>query len=362
MASLLSVIVPTFNRAYCVARSIDSALSQTWRNVEVVVVDDGSTDGTPDLMKQRYGGDTRVRYIRQENTGVSGARNTALRLAQGDYIAFLDSDDLWSPWKAELQIRCLEALPGVGMVWTDMEAVDESGAVVNPRYLRTMYSAYGEVSQQDLFSSTESLGRIWPKRPAACLEASVFSGDIFSCMILGNLVHTSTVMLTRERFSKVKFFREDLRVSGEDYDYHLRTCREGLVAFVDVASIRYQTGRGDQLTRPGMGRWVSQNFLNTILPAIERDRARITLPQARLDAVVAEAYSWLGSELLHAQAPGSFRALWNSFKLHRDARTGMLLLASCMPSGWFPTLQALKRAVWHTGRSTQAKQQANRVA
>ena len=82
--SLVSVIVPTYNRAYCLCRALDSALAQTHRALEVIVIDDGSTDGTSALISERYGLDPRVRYIWQENTGVSRARNTGLDASRGD--------------------------------------------------------------------------------------------------------------------------------------------------------------------------------------------------------------------------------------------------------------------------------------
>src|SRR5436190_15605234 len=140
--SLVSIIVPTYNRAYCIEKTLDSALAQTHGDLEIVVVDDGSTDDTEALMARRYGAEPRVRYIRQANTGVTGARNHGLREARGDYIAFLDSDDLWLPWKLEAQLACLAAVPEAGMVWTDMDAMNTDGAVVAPRYLTTMYNAY----------------------------------------------------------------------------------------------------------------------------------------------------------------------------------------------------------------------------
>src|SRR5438477_5016826 len=111
MSDLVTAIIPSFNRAHCIARAVDSALNQTHSPVEVVVVDDGSTDGTGDLMSRVYGSNARVRYVRQQNRGVSAARNVAIGLARGDYIAFLDSDDTWEPWKLQLQLGCLRSLP-----------------------------------------------------------------------------------------------------------------------------------------------------------------------------------------------------------------------------------------------------------
>jgi glycosyltransferase involved in cell wall biosynthesis len=98
---VVTVLIPTYNRAYCLARAIDSALAQSYPHLEVLIVDDGSTDSTRKLVEGTYGGDRRVRYLYQPNGGVSSARNHGLRQARGDYVAFLDSDDVWKPWKLQ---------------------------------------------------------------------------------------------------------------------------------------------------------------------------------------------------------------------------------------------------------------------
>lgn len=100
----VSVIIPTFNRAHCIARSVQSVLAQTFQDLEVIVVDDGSTDDTGEILA---GFGDRIRVIRQENAGVGAARNTGMRAARGDWIAFQDSDDVWVPGKLERQIECL---------------------------------------------------------------------------------------------------------------------------------------------------------------------------------------------------------------------------------------------------------------
>ncbi|HTS19485.1 MAG TPA: glycosyltransferase family A protein [Verrucomicrobiae bacterium] len=100
----VSVIIPTFNRERCVGRAVDSVLAQTFQDIEVIVVDDGSTDSTTNVLS-RFG--NRIRLIRQENRGVSSARNTGIRAASGKWLAFLDSDDEWHPRKLERQVDCL---------------------------------------------------------------------------------------------------------------------------------------------------------------------------------------------------------------------------------------------------------------
>ncbi len=100
-APLISVIIPTFNRSYCLAETLDSVLRQSFKNYELIVVDDGSTDATPQLLDQYAG---RLAHLQTSHAGPSAARNAGIGMARGDYIAFLDSDDLWAPRKLERQV------------------------------------------------------------------------------------------------------------------------------------------------------------------------------------------------------------------------------------------------------------------
>ena len=114
MATLVSLIIPTYNRADLVGEAIESALRQTYPAREVIVVDDGSTDGTPEVLA-RYG--DAIRWVRTPNRGCAAARNTGVGLARGDYLAFVDSDDLVLPDKLAAQVPVLEAHPEVGFVY-----------------------------------------------------------------------------------------------------------------------------------------------------------------------------------------------------------------------------------------------------
>ncbi len=114
----VSVIIPTYNRCSQVFRAIDCALAQTLPVDEIIVVDDGSTDGTADSVERHYG--SQVRVLRQANSGVSAARNLGIREASGEWIALLDSDDWWDPKKLRLQFAAIECLGGVpGVCFTD---------------------------------------------------------------------------------------------------------------------------------------------------------------------------------------------------------------------------------------------------
>ena len=121
----VSVVIPTYNRQRLVQDTIDSVLRQTYGDLEVVVIDDGSTDDTRQVLQDRYG--TRIRYVYQPNQGESVARNHGIALAGGEYVAFVDSDDLWHPQKIERQVEVFGADPGVGLVSTQAYWINYQG-------------------------------------------------------------------------------------------------------------------------------------------------------------------------------------------------------------------------------------------
>jgi glycosyltransferase involved in cell wall biosynthesis len=350
--SLVSVVIPTYNRAYCLPRAIDSVLGQTHPEVDVIVVDDGSKDDTAEMMRARYGGDRRVRYHHQQNKGISGARNTGLGMVIGNYVALLDSDDEWEPWKLELQVGCMRAHPEIGMTWTDMVAVDADGKVLNPAFLRTMYRAYRWYpTTESLFGGGEPIDKLVPRARDVAPRRHVYTGDIGSQMVMGNLVHTSTVVLTRERAAAVKGFSEELRQSGEDFDYHLRTCRLGPVGYLDVSSIRYHIGRSDQAS--SLSTEMARNFLRTIEPILANERDSIKLPRKMQDIVLAEAHAWLGETLLEKGDDGGARHhLLRSLVIRPgQPRAARLFLGSFLP----PPLRTRVRSLYRTVRGMPAR-------
>jgi len=333
---LVSVVIPTFNRATLLCRAVDSALGQTHPNMEVVLVDDGSTDDTPSVVQSHYGNEARVKYIRVANGGVSKARNIGIAAATGDFVGFLDSDDYWLPWKTELQLRCLQLAPHAGMIWSDMDAVNGAGEVVHERYLRKMYTAHAELVAEGipLFTDVRTMSARELGIPGLETDFALGQGTIFSQMIIGSVVHTSTTLLRRERLNKVRGFREDLKVSGEDYDFHLRTCREGPVAFADIPTIGYTVGRSDQLTAAAYVVHIAQNSLRTLEPILAESRHLIKLPPKRVDRVLAGKHAWVAKELLELGRRKEARS--HAFKsvLHSPAepRRYALLGACVLPA------------------------------
>ena len=134
MGPRVSVIIATYNRVGFIKDAVQSVLDQTFQDLEVIVVDDGSTDGTGELFATIP--DERVRYFYQANRGRSNARNEALRRARGEYIAFLDSDDIYLPDKIGMQVDYLDSHPETGMIYTSAYCIDDAG-----RLLRHVYKA-----------------------------------------------------------------------------------------------------------------------------------------------------------------------------------------------------------------------------
>lgn len=324
---LVSVVIPTYNRAARLLRAVGSALAQTHPDVEVVVVDDGSTDGTHDVLTERMSGDSRVRYLDRPNGGPAAARNTGLDAARGDYVAFLDSDDEWLPWKLEFELACLDRLPAAGMVWTDMRAVDGDGRMIADRYLRTMYRHYADIRLASVFSGAITI----PAGVAAASpSARAWHGDAFRAMLGGNLVHTSTVLLRAGRAASVGGFDEALTVTGEDFDFHLRTCRLGPVAFADVPTTIYRVGAPDQLTLDEHMVPMAKNYLRTITKALA-DTDFLTDRERR--EALGTAHAWLGEELVaagnRAAAQPHLRA---GLRGPRKIKTAALLAIAMVPS------------------------------
>ena len=123
---LVSIIIPSWNTAAYVGEAVDSALAQTYPNIEIIVVDDGSTDNTKELL-QPYADAGKIHYVYQANKGLAGARNTGIRMAKGEYIAFLDDDDEWLPAKLDRQVAFLDADHSVSMVFCKEWLMDAEG-------------------------------------------------------------------------------------------------------------------------------------------------------------------------------------------------------------------------------------------
>jgi glycosyltransferase involved in cell wall biosynthesis len=158
---LVSVVIPTYNYGHYIGETVESALGQTYSPIEIIVVDDGSTDDTQERLTV-YG--DRVRYIHQQNRGLSAARNTGIQTAQGEFVALLDSDDLWLPDKVKRQVTVAIQQPDIGLVATERFAIDETGRRLDYVTGRCSREGFCELTARELlefpaFSPSSVLAR-----------------------------------------------------------------------------------------------------------------------------------------------------------------------------------------------------------
>lgn len=242
MVPRVSIIIPTYNRAEMVREAVASVLAQTCRDFEVVVVDDASTDGTAAALAEWR----EVQVIRHPyRRGVSAARNTGIQTARGEWLAFLDSDDLWLPAKLARQMAYLLARPGLFLCQTDETWVRRGARVNKP------------------LSHRKVAGRIFLPSLARCV------------------VSPSAVILHRRLIEAHGGFDETLP-AAEDYDLWLRLSWRYEVGLVDESLVIKRGGHADQLSRQwGLDRWRIQALVKLLgepdLPQTYAEAARRTL-------------------------------------------------------------------------------------
>lgn len=205
---LVTAIIPTYNRAWAIIRALDSVLEQTYPALEIIVVDDGSTDNTAEVLAPYL---EKITLLSTNNSGVSAARNVGIKKSTGKFVAFLDSDDQWTPDKIDCQVDFFHKHPEAMICQTE-EIWIRKGKRVNPKFKH--------------------------KKP---------SGMIFEPSLELCLVSPSAVMMRREFFDIKGFFNENLPAC-EDYDLWLRTATDMPVYLVDTPCTIKHGGHEDQLS------------------------------------------------------------------------------------------------------------------
>ena len=346
----MSVLIPTYNRAYILGQTLDSVLAQTYRPMEVIVVDDGSTDGTRELV-ERYG--DAVHYIYQPNAGLAAARNTGLKAARGEFIALQDSDDQWAPWKLGAQVGLMRRFPDLALVWTDMTAVDPQGHVVRENHLATMYDVYRTFDWKAHLPATGTLGELVPDAPADVAGARVRRGDIFSAMFMGNLVHPPVAMMRRQHVARTGGLDETYAWTCEDYEFFWRVAREGSGALIEAPGMRYRVEAADQLTKPDLHLYIARGNLAALQRRLDEDGSRIALPPAAMREHLADAHAWLAEEELFSSRGRRGVAIRSFLKTlsikPRQRRMYTLLLASMLlPSPLITAARRVKQRLNHS--------------
>lgn len=223
-SGLVSVVIPAYNVAAHIGEAIDSVLAQDYAPVEIIVVDDGSRDDTADVVSSRF---PQVTLIRKANGGAATARNAGIRQAQGEFIAFLDADDIWLPGKLKAQVDYFRAHPDVAMNCTGFSqwVSDEEGVFPDP--LSVIPDQAGVAS--------DAIDR-------------ELSGWVYHRLLLRSFVWTTTVMMRRTLIDKIGLFDESFRL-GQDYEYFLRASRETEIHRLSRAYALYRQHPGSATAR-----------------------------------------------------------------------------------------------------------------
>lgn len=189
---LISVVIPTYNNSHYVLAAVNSALQQTYANKEIIVIDDGSNDGTRQILKQLTVNE-KIRYHYQDNAGLSAARNAGIKLANGTYIALLDADDVWDPEKLSLQVKAFSDHRNSKMIFTDFNTFNDQGLFVM-NVCRSKFRHDVAVTFEALYTRN-------------------------------NFILPSTVLIHKCVFADCGYFDETLR-AVEDYDMWLRVVQK----------------------------------------------------------------------------------------------------------------------------------------
>ncbi len=199
---LVSVIIPAYNKAEYTRRCVESVLAQSYQHIEVIVVDDGSVDNTASVMKS-FG--ERIRYVLKKNGGACSARNEGIRQARGEFLAFLDCDDLYEISKIEQSITCLVQQPAYGFVHTDAYFCDQHDVVVG-QYKHPLRLQQGHIANQ---------------------------------LVMGNFICNSTVVVRRQALDQAGYFDETI-FPPADWDMWLRLAQVSQAGFVDCPLTKYR--------------------------------------------------------------------------------------------------------------------------
>ena len=268
----ISAVIPTFNSAAYVKQAIESVRSQTLAVDEVIVVDDGSTDAT----KAVTAGFPEVKFIEQNHLGPAAARNNGVRHARSEYIAFLDSDDLWLPNKLGTQLAGLSANPSAGFsfatlsAFRDAEGGELSDGLFLPQQLRHWFAAH-------------------------TYQSGAAAGDIYSLLLGANCMQTSSVVARRDALMQVGLFDERM-IHGEDHDLWLKLARRWPTVYFIEPLAKYRI-HAEALS--GVGAERQEIFYRATIKTLAKHAHEY--PSFRASRALAHSYNDQAAHLLKSQ-------------------------------------------------------------
>ncbi|RJQ25836.1 glycosyltransferase [Candidatus Parcubacteria bacterium] len=262
---IVSVIIPTFNRANLIVRAIDSVLNGQYANTELIIVDDGSTDNTAEIIKKKYFGQS-IKYFFQQNKGPSTAKNLGIKQSKGKYVCFLDSDDYYDKKNINTKVEVLENNQELGWVFSDCFNIVEN--------------------------DPSSRTHIVPRKLVERLSSSNYFFDLY--LTIGGFIRTHTVLIRRECFSLLQGFDEELP-SYEDILFFLKLSKSFKAKYIheplSFGVVQYSGNISSSKARY----YSTFSFIQKVKDNFPDDVIRLNWPP-RMSRWIADTYNYFGME------------------------------------------------------------------
>lgn len=312
MTPLVSIVIPTYNTAEYIPFTLDSLAAQSFKNFETLVVDDGSTDATRDALEPYQ---SWIVYIHQENSGRSEARNTGIKAAKGKYVAFLDSDDLWTEHKLARQVELMEIRPDMDFLFGDKQRFSSDGSVI----MHSMFRKKGY--DRNFFGDP------------------LFVSNPYRKLLDEPYIPTGTVMMRRACFKKTGLF--DPNIYAEDWEFWLRVALRCKIAYVEEI---WELERD----RPGSGSKNLHAVYESNIQSLEKHKrmyaGRLQKMGIDLDGKLRVLYKHYGYFLLESRKELARNHLRKSLSFGFDFKTLAYWASSYLPSGVLRFLRQTREA------------------
>ena len=323
----VSVVIPAYNRAHRLPAAIDSVLRQGLPDLEIIVVDDGSTDDTR-YVAEAYG--PPVRCVHQANAGVGAARNTGMRHAAGDLVAFLDSDDRWLDFKLEAQLALLRARPDVGMVFSDF-VIEKPDGVIQTGGASRWAGRLLDFPGMTRVTVARPAGsrRNWPADTLECWAGSMYRQLLDELPIL-----TSSVVVRRDALDSSTRYTERV-VLFEDWEFFARLARRAALGYV-AAPTTVNVGHDDAGRVSGCSAFERADAYRTLLERVWlRDEAFVSAHGGAVRSAYGRALLAVAREALLAGRRAEARHALRTWREHgfEERRGAAALYRACAVAG-----------------------------
>ena len=321
----IAAVVPCYNSSGTIAETLKSIFEQSYPCHEVIIVDDGSSDGTEEKVRQF----DKVKYIRQKNSGVSAARNKGVEVAESDWIAFCDADDIWHPNKMEICATCIGAFPRFSFLYHDFFLFkNKNGSIQRastPSKNAFSFFLDNNVGLTDIFRENDKVRLTPPIEDHACID--VYLGNVFQWLMLGNFILPSTTLITKQKFLEHQGFDTQFR-SAEETEFFLRLSKETDFMYLDFPLTGYRKSESG-LTSNKL--FLLENGLRALMKNCVDDQLIYDKFRNTIDLGISKRYSRMSYlHLSELRTKEAMKTAIASIRYCPTQRKGWLYLAASM--------------------------------